>query len=632
MCGVGDEVPPMTARLDSAQAPDARWFAETVSCRAACPVGTDAAGYVIAVSEGRIADAYDLARAHNPLPSICGRVCSAPCERACRRGVVDAPIAIRALKRHIAESFGVEAGAASRWHQAHGAVPAATLPSVGIVGGGPAGLAAAASLRLAGHAVTIYERDDRPGGMLVFGIPAFRLPREVIEGEIDAILSLGVTLECGVRVGHDVTIDALLDRHAAVLVAVGCSRGRSLSIDGATLPGVLRAVEALRRINAGEPADIAAPVIVIGGGSVAFDAARTARRTVDGVPPSPGEAAYDGQTALDAARAARRASAQPVMLVAPEPLEQLPVPSEELEEAEREGVIIRPASAVRRIEGEGRVQRVIIAPVLSLTDAAGRFAPQLAEGRDVEVAAGTVILAVGQESDTTFIGDAHAVDRARWGGLVATREGRTAHPRLYAAGDVASGPRDLIDAVAFGQRAARAIHDDLVGAAGVATARAGASPPAFTPMPPQRRFWSGYDAVPRTALPVLPTPHRTMVSEVEAGLSREEAVREASRCLHCNEHVLLEAGRCIACGGCVDVCPYGCIALEPLAIASRGGAWASAVPAPEAMVETMPGDRPFALTLDERACIRCGLCVARCPTGALSIGREQVTLTLETLA
>jgi NADPH-dependent glutamate synthase beta subunit-like oxidoreductase/NAD-dependent dihydropyrimidine dehydrogenase PreA subunit len=621
------------SRLSATAVPDARWFADTVSCRAACPVGTNAAGYVVALSEGRVADAYDLAREHNPFPSVCGRVCSAPCERACRRGVVDQPIAIRALKRHLAEAHGVEAGDASRWHRAHGAVPPATRPSVGIIGAGPAGLAAACELRLAGHAVTLYERDQRPGGMLVFGIPAFRLPREVVEGEVEAILSLGVTLERGVRVGVDVTLDTLLGRHAAVLVAVGCARGRSLSIEGATLPGVMRAVEALRRINAGEDAGLAAPVVVIGGGSVAFDAARTARRTVGGL--GDAEAAYDGQTALDAARAARRSSRFPVTLIAPEPLAQLPVPAEELEEAEREGVVIRAASAVRRIEGEGSVQRVVVAPVLSLVDAAGRFAPQLAEGRDEVLPAGTVILAVGQESDTRFVDDAVGVARARWGGLVASRDGRTSHPRLYAAGDVASGPRDLIDAVAFGQRAARAIRADL--AAGAAPAdrtgrpaspSPGAAPsatPAFDRLPRQQRFWSGYDALPRTELPVLPAGARTMAREVEAGLTREEAVREASRCLHCHEHVLLEAARCIACGGCVDVCPYGCIALEPIAPA-QADAWGD-----DAATRDAAG-RPFALTLDERACIRCGLCVARCPTGALSIGRERVTLAAGALA
>ncbi len=608
--------------------PDAQWFETTVSCTAACPVGTDAGRYVVAISEGRDADAYDLARAHNPFPSICGRVCSAPCERACRRAVIDTPIAIRALKRVVAEQYGVEASGQSRWHRAHGIVPPATLPSVGIIGAGPAGLAAAYELRLAGHAVTVYERDARPGGMLVAGIPAFRLPRDVVADEIAAIIALGVMLELGCTVGRDVPVDTLWTRHAALLVTVGCSRGRALAIEGAELPGVARAVDVLRAVNVptetsraagatGSAVDSAtAPsgaVVVIGGGSVAFDAARIARRTA-GIPEGVGSS---GQTALDAARMARRTSTQPVILVAPEPRHELPVPHEELEEAEREGVTIRAGTAVRRIVGVTHVEQVVFAPVLRLRDADGRFNPQVADaaaGTDEIVSASVVILAVGQEADTTFLPDVSALARGPWGGLATSSEGRTAQPRLYAAGDVASGPRDLIDAVAFGQRVARAIHEDLAPDA-VAISIAGhtaawqpgapdADPPHFVIQPPSHRYWSGYDRVSRTPLPVLSPEVRTFSGEVEAVLSPDDARREAGRCLRCMEHVLLDAGRCITCGGCVDVCPYGCISLVPLTASTGIDSAAS-----------------FVLTLDEHSCIRCGLCVARCPTAALSIAR-----------
>src|SRR6266542_5439090 len=176
--------------------PDAKWLWDNEPCRAACPVHTDAGAYVSAIAEGRDRDAYLIARAHNPFASICGRVCAAPCESACRRSTVDAPVSIRALKRYVTERFGVESFAASTvWHEAHGAVPAATLPSVGIVGGGPAGLAAAYELRLAGHAVTVYEASDRLGGMMVLGIPEYRLARGLITREIDAILELGIDVE-----------------------------------------------------------------------------------------------------------------------------------------------------------------------------------------------------------------------------------------------------------------------------------------------------------------------------------------------------------------------------------------------------------------------------------------------------
>ena len=166
--------------------PDAAWLWANEPCRAACPVHTDAGGYVTAIAEGRYRDAYLIARAPNPFASICGRVCAAPCETACRRGTVDAPISIRALKRFVTERFGVESFAANAiWHEAHGPVPPATGPSVGVIGGGPAGLAAAHDLRLAGHPVTVYEANERLGGMMVLGIPEYRLPRGVIAREIE---------------------------------------------------------------------------------------------------------------------------------------------------------------------------------------------------------------------------------------------------------------------------------------------------------------------------------------------------------------------------------------------------------------------------------------------------------------
>ena len=207
---VGAEATAGTARdlmPGDPRVPDAQWLWENEPCRAACPVHTDAGGYVTAIAEGRYRDAYLIARAPNPFASICGRVCAAPCETACRRGTVDAPISIRALKRFVTERFGVESFAANAvWHEAHGPVPPATGPSVGVIGGGPAGLAAAHDLRLAGHPVTVYEANERLGGMMVLGIPEYRLPRGVIAREIGAILELGVDARPGFRVGTDASL------------------------------------------------------------------------------------------------------------------------------------------------------------------------------------------------------------------------------------------------------------------------------------------------------------------------------------------------------------------------------------------------------------------------------------------
>ena len=224
-------------------APDPRWLWDNEPCRAVCPVHTDAGAYVTAIAEGRLRDAYLIARGPNPFASICGRVCAAPCESACRRGRVDAPVAIRALKRFVTEQFGVESFAAnSVWHEAHGEVPLPSLPSVGVIGGGPAGLAAAYELRLVGHPVSVYEAADRLGGMMVLGIPEYRLARSLINREIGAIVELGIEVELSFRVGHDATLEDLLNEHGALFVAVGTGRGRDLDLPGHDLDGVLRAV------------------------------------------------------------------------------------------------------------------------------------------------------------------------------------------------------------------------------------------------------------------------------------------------------------------------------------------------------------------------------------------------------
>ena len=270
-------------RMAGPAIPDARWLWDNEPCRAACPVHTDAGAYVTAIAEGRVRDAYLIARAPNPFASICGRVCAAPCETACRRSTVDAPVAIRALKRYVTERFGVESFTANAaWHEAHGPVPPATLGSVGVIGGGPAGLAAAYELRLAGHPVTVYEATDRLGGMMVLGIPEYRLARELITREVEAIIELGIDVELSFRVGADATIAELLDRHESLFLSVGCGRGRDLDLPGRELDGVLPAVEFLLNVNRGFRADLGRRLVVVGGGNVAFDAARTALRAAAG--------------------------------------------------------------------------------------------------------------------------------------------------------------------------------------------------------------------------------------------------------------------------------------------------------------------------------------------------------------
>lgn len=565
-------------------------------CRAACPVGTDAAAYVALIEEGRFAEAYDVARNPNPFPSICGRICAAPCERACRRGIIDRPIAIRALKRVLSEAHGVEAGAADRWRRPIGEVPPADRDPVAIVGGGPAGLSAAHDLRLSGHPVTVFESAEVPGGMLVQGVPSFRLPRSLVEREIEAIGELGVAIRTRCEVGRDVTVEGLLDDYAAVLVAVGCRQGRLLDLEGSDLSGVMRAIDFLRRIHTSGPDGASAiewPVVVVGGGSVAFDTARSAWRLqrAEG---------WDGQTVVDAVRTAVRSGAPTrgggVLLVAPESREQLSVPREELAEAEREGVVFRGHVGVRRIVGDDRVEGVEVSPVLSLYDDQGEFAPRLDDERSETLPARSVVLAIGQQADTSFLAGFDHLERTSWGGVAADRWGRTSDERLFVAGDVATGPRDLIDAIAAGQRAASAIAHRLAGRGPVEVLPDRAIvPPRVPPAPPLRdlrRFETSYDRVPRVSLPMRPRSQRDAGTEVEATLELRAAAGEAFRCLRCDEHLHLFPHRCVACGLCADVCP-------------------------ETSLSLVPAGSSVALVLNEDTCIRCGLCVARCPGDAL---------------
>jgi NADPH-dependent glutamate synthase beta subunit-like oxidoreductase/ferredoxin len=588
--------------------PDAKWLWDNEPCRAACPVHTDAGAYVTAIAEGRFRDAYLIARAPNPFASICGRVCAAPCESACRRGTVDAPVAIRALKRFVTERFGVESFAAnSVWHEAHGPVPPAALAPVGIVGGGPAGLAAAYELRLAGHPVTIYEAADRLGGMMVLGIPEYRLARAIITREIDAILELGIDLQLSCRVGQDVMLDDVLARHESVFLATGTGRGRALELPGHDLDGVLRAVEFLLNINCGFKVDLGRRVVVVGGGNVAFDAARTALRAAagdsaetdsdSGSTTGTDEDARRGMlTTLDVARAAVRAGVLDVTVIALESPEEIPADPEEIEEAEGEGITILYRRGPHRFVGEqGRIRGLETIDVESVFDDQHRFNPTFLPGTEKVLEADTVILAVGQSADLVALAGVN-LELSRGAILTDPRTLQTSHPRIWAGGDVAHGPRNLIDAIADGQRAATSIHRGRGGVAPIEDVRVELGRRAG-----YRRLSTGYDAITRRPIPTTPADRRVGFAEVEAGYDSQDAWLESLRCLRCFDNVMLDPELCILCGLCVDVCPPNCITIARADAIGVGAASQSV------------------LLLDEDLCIRCGLCVNRCPPGALSM-------------
>ena len=605
--------------------PDGKWLWRNEPCRAACPVHTDAGAYVTAIAEGDFREAYLIARRPNPFASICGRVCAAPCEAACRRGTVDAPVAIRALKRFVSERYGVESfDASANWHDGHVPVPPATGKSVGIIGGGPAGLAAAHDLRLAGHPVTVYEATDRLGGMMVLGIPEYRLPRRLITRETEAILELGIVAKLGCRVGIDITMAELFGEHDALFVAVGTGRGRELDLPGHEQDGVLRAIEFLLNVNQGFKVDLGRRVVVVGGGNVAFDAARTALRAAargaERSPAGSGTAATDSDepttsgptdadrlaadsrramtTTLDVARAAVRAGVAHVTIVALESPDEIPADPEEIEDAEAEGITIVYRRGPHRFAGDGeRVTGLETIAVASVFDENGRFSPTFVPETQDIIEADTVILAVGQTAELSFLDDI-GLARTPQGALELDFETlRTSDPRVWVGGDVARGPRNLIDAIADGQRAAASIHRELGGDAPVSNEIR----IELTRRPKFRRLASGYDAIARVESPSTPRDRRVGFAEVEVGYGESDARLEALRCLRCFDNVMLDPSLCILCGLCVDVCPPNCITIARADRVGHGEATQSV------------------LLLDEDLCIRCGLCVNRCPPGALSM-------------
>lgn len=581
------------------------WFDRNIPCIMGCPVSTNAARYISDIAAGDDLLAYLTARAPNPLPSICGRVCAAPCEITCRRGSIDDPIAIRALKRYACESCGVESKAADRrWREAVRRQPRRE-EKVAIVGAGPAGLACAHDLAALGYRPVVFEAADRPGGMMVLGIPTYRLSRDVLEAEIQAILDLGVELRTGVSLGRDVALGDLRRDFEAVFLACGAMRSRDLTIPGVELDGVLRAVEFLINANQGFRADIGERVVVIGGGNVALDVARTALRAdvPTGTPADTQMHSGAGATtALDAARMAMRMGARTVTVVSLEARDEMPASEFEIEEALLEGVELRHRLGPKRIVGDGgTVTGLETLSVSSVFDERGVFDPQFIDGSESVISCDSVIMAIGQAPELSWLDPSEGIELSPGGTIVVDTDTlSTTGAGVFAGGDVAFGPRNLIDAVADGRRAAESIHEAITGT----TKTSPVERLLVRRSAPIDRPVTAYEAVPRVDVPSVPAQRRIGMPEVELGYSERSARLEAARCLKCFDNVMLDPELCILCGGCVDICPEHCIRIVD---SSRLDGVDVAAPS-------------SALVIQEEFCIRCALCVARCPTGALWIG------------
>jgi formate dehydrogenase (NADP+) beta subunit len=619
--------------------PGERYQQELISCQVACPVHTDARGYVRAIAEGRFEEAYLIARGPNPFASICGRICGAPCETACRRGKVprvdddgnfvanDRPIAIRALKRFVCDLAGPEAvGPEVALRSVEAFVPpvaahaeemAALLRAsvesrvrkakgekIAIIGAGPAGLSAAHDLALLGFKPVVFETEPVPAGMLAVGVPAYRLPREIITKEVAVIEALGVEIRCGVSIGRQVAFADLRRDFSAVLIAVGAKSSRELGLLGERGPRVYGGVDLLRTVSLGEPMDIGREVVVIGGGNVAYDVARTVVR----------------QIAYDTARtAARLPGMSKVSLVSLEGLEDMPADTIEIREGDEEGIERLngwgPVEIQRR--GDGMVTGVVFRKCTRVYDEARRFAPVYDDNFKTSVACDTVLLAVGQSTALRFLeGGGQDIEMMRpgWPKVDPTTL-RTSGNGVFVAGDLAHGTRLLIDAVASGKAAARSIYEAVTGnklQCDVVTAHK---------VLELYRRERGYEAIRRQEIPTTDAQERLRHPEicVESGYDRDLAMREASRCLDCGVAPIFDGTRCVLCGGCVDVCPTLCLKLVPLSELIGDADFQEEVRT--AVGEEVDLSANSAILKDEDRCIRCGLCAMRCPVDAITMER-----------
>ena len=625
---------------------DLEWLEANFPCMQACPVHTQAGRYVSLIAQGRYEEAYRYARAPNPFASICGRVCGHPCEPACRRGQLDMPISIRALKRFVTERHGPESrnpidvfSECSR---------AARYEKVAIIGSGPAGMSAAHDLALLGYPVTVFEAAAVPGGMMHLGIPEYRLPRDVLQAQIREILDLGPELRLNQRLGKDFSLDDLRrEGYQAILMAFGLHRSRDLNLPGHDLDGVVKGIDFLLNVNLGYRFQVGRQVVVIGGGNVAIDVARSAMREQykNFAPDKASEALPDHLTAsemdvamkefMDVSRQALRMGAREVHLVCLESREEMPASEEEIEEGLMEGIKVRPSLGPKQFVGKnGKLTGLEVIRCTSVFDEQRRFNPKFAEGTETIIPCDTVILAIGQASNLTFIKPSDGIETTRQGTLKidpATR--MTTAPGIFAAGDIAFGPRLIINAVADGKKAAEQIDKFLRGSE-------------WQPKPQfvqitvldHHKMAEEYDEYSRLAVPTIPLERRTGLAEVETGFTEEQARLEASRCLQCWINTIFEGteangSECILCGGCVDVCPENCLQLVPLrqfefSDETQKQLAATSEARANELLHLSPSELASSegsvMVKDETICIRCGLCAERCPVNTISMEAFEV--------
>ena len=505
----------------------------TAPCKTACPAHIGIQGYLQLAKEGRYEDALALIKKDNPLPAVCGHVCNRRCEDACTRGTIDEAVAIDEVKRFIAER---DLNAETRF------IPKKTIPSlkggfeekIAIIGAGPAGLSCAYFLALTGYKPTIFEKNAEPGGMLRYGIPSYKLEKNLLAAEIDVISQLGVEIRCGVEIGKDVTIEDLREQgYKGFYAAIGCQRGRKPGISGENAEGAYTAVDFLRKAGAKESFALEGDVVVVGGGNVAIDAARISSRCTDAK----------------------------ISMFCLEAREKMPASNEEIEEALEEGIELNCGWGPKEVlEEDGHVSGVVFKKCTRVFDAQGRFSPEYDENDTVTVPCRHVIFSVGQAIDWGHMLDNLHVELRPNGGALANKlTYQTSEPDIFVGGDVYTGPKFAIDAIAAGREGAvslhRYVHEHC-------TLTIGRNRRDFIELDKENIKVETYDSSSRQIPPKADIKEQAKTfRDLSQSLTEEQVKKETSRCLSCGASVV-DPNKCIGCGVCTMKCMFDAIHLH----------------------------------------------------------------------
>jgi formate dehydrogenase major subunit len=546
---------------------DIGWVRENIPCQSACPAGTNIPGYIQAIMEKEYGRAYEINREANVLPGILGRICSRPCEDVCRHAQPGngETVNICHLKR----------AASDLKHVGHRITESLYGPSgkrVAIVGAGPAGVAAAHDLSLLGHDVTIFERETDPGGMLRYGIPAFRLPRDVLQVELHNALRLGVELRTGIEIGGgkgQMLLAKLRKDFDAVLLTTGSMAPVTLPLTGGpgkddpeSIAGVEYGLYFLMQLHRGEEKSVGKRVAVVGAGF----------------------------TALDCARVAKRLGAEEVTIHIRTAEEYIPVTKDEIFECKREGIRIKGLRSPSQlsVDDDGRLRGIeFVQNRLGGWRENGRRAAIPIEGSEFFEPCDTLLIAIGQRTVNDYLDIKLELDR--WGSVKADESGKTSKKGVFAAGDYVTGPTTIIEAVGNGRRVAAGIDTSLMGR--------------------QRR---------RQVVRIEPVAARSkaLTKEVETGYEEVLAATESKRCYLCNLKYQIDVDNCIYCRACIEVAPKNCIKLVEGVEIREDGTYGE-------LMETREWDEVGAIWIDNNECIRCGACFMVCPTKCISITRNE---------